>query len=104
MDTPPLFDLAEPAASFTAEPMGRRSRKDPDPDRIRWGQYRPRDRVACDDCLADLVAAGGGPVARAARWRRQQHGQDQLLCGGHMELRRHQDGLDPLQDPTGRLR
>lgn len=98
VDTLPLFDLeTAPRATPAAEPTGRRSSpKPPDPDRITWGKYRPLNRVACDDCLADLVAAGGGPVARAARYRRRQHGADRLVCTAHMLLRREADGLDPL--------
>lgn len=104
MDTP-LFDLDQPTAAPAGEPTGKRSnRKKPELDRIRWGKYRPQRRVPCDDCLADLIAAGGGPVARDARWRRTHRGTDRLLCGGHMELRRHQDGLDPLDDANGSLR
>lgn len=105
MDTLPMFDTPTvPPVKSAGEPTGRRSTPTkPDPARIRWTKYRPKQRVACDDCLADLLEAGGGPVARAARFRRQQHGADRLLCGAHMELRRELDGFDPLDDANGRL-
>lgn len=96
----PLFDLPEQAA-FTGEPTGRRpSRSSGKP---RWSKYRPKQRVACDDCLADLVAAGGGPVARAARFRRVHQGVDRLLCSAHMTLARQLEGLDPMDDANGAL-
>lgn len=85
------------------EPTGRRSTPRRKTTAPQWSKYRPRQRVACDVCLRDLVAAGGGLVARAARWRRAQGGADRLLCTAHMELARHADGLAPLDDNDGRL-
>lgn len=106
MDTlPPMFDEPHPPPLVPAgEPTGyRHTRKPPDPDAIRWSKYRPKERVPCDHCLRDLLAPERGPVARAARWRRKHRDNDLLLCGAHMELQRHADGLDPLDDANGRL-
>jgi hypothetical protein len=59
--TIPMFEDLEPSPKHVAEPTGRRNTpKRPDPTKITWSTYRPKTRVACDDCLADLVAAGGG--------------------------------------------
>ena len=74
----------------------------PPPRRIsekpKWSQYRPKGRVSCDDCLRDLVEAGGGYLSRAAKWRRVQGESDLLLCTAHAQLRRVEDGLDKLKD------
>jgi hypothetical protein len=67
----------------------------------KWGKYRPAKAVKCDDCLAVLAEADGvGPACRIARWKRTHGGADRILCGGHMAQRRHDDGLEPLKDPT----
>jgi hypothetical protein len=103
--TIPMFEDLEPPNRHIAEPTGRRNTpSQPDPNRITWSTYRPKIRVACDEGLQDLVAAGGGPVARAARYRRTQHGQDLLLCTTHAQLRRDTDGLPALDDTASRLR
>lgn len=103
--TLPMFDLPQAAAPAVGEPTGRRSTKKPKPDAITWTAYRPRTRVPCDNCLADLVDAGGvDPLARAARYRRVQGRKDMLLCTRHMELQREADGFEPLPDADGRLR
>lgn len=106
MTTLPMFDLPQAAAPAVGEPTGRRgAKKKAKPDAITWTAYRPKTRVACDDCLADLVAAEGrGPLARAARYRRQQGDGDRLVCTNHMVLRRQLDGLDPISDADGKLR
>jgi hypothetical protein len=93
----PLFEL-EPPTRRAAEPTGRRSTtKRPDSDQIRWTSYTPKKRIPCDDCIQDLIAAGGGPPARDARYRRVQHGYDRVLCTAHMQLRRELDGLPALK-------
>lgn len=104
MHSIPLFDLPEPEVAFTGEPTGRRGSTKSKPTTPQWTKYRPKQRVACDDCLADLVAAGGGPVARAARFRRIHQGVDRLLCSAHMTLARQLEGLDPMDDADGALR
>lgn len=103
--TLPMFDLPQAAAPAIGEPTGRRAARKPKPNAIRWSKYRPKERVPCDNCLADLVDAGGvGPLARAARYRRQQGTADQLLCTKHMEIQRQADGFEPLSDADGTLR
>ena len=65
----------------------------------RWTSYKPARRVACEDCMADLVASGGsGPLSRAARWRRQHDGDDRVMCTEHANLRRRLDKLELLVD------
>jgi hypothetical protein len=86
---PPLFDGFE----SKPKPVVRRVPRKP-----RWSAYRPKNRVSCDDCLSDLVEAGGGPLSRAARWRRVQGESDLLICSAHAQLRRDADGLAPLKD------
>lgn len=103
--TMPMFDLPQAAAPAVGEPTGRRTAKKPKPNAIEWSGYRPKARVPCDSCLADLVDAGGvGPLARAARYRRKQGSKDLLLCTRHMELQREVDGFEPLSDANGQLR
>lgn len=90
--TDALFDVG------TAQ-VPRARRTPPGTGRVTWGKYRPKEPVKCDDCMSILAAASGkAPVARTARWRRRQGDADRLLCGGHMEQRRHEEGLTPLKD------
>jgi hypothetical protein len=64
----------------------------------RWSQYRPKYPVKCDDCMLLLVQTQGqAPASRAAKFRRQQGGNDLLLCYGHAQARRDEDGLAPVE-------
>jgi hypothetical protein len=103
--TMPMFDLPDVPAPAVGEPTGRRAARKPKPDAIRWSKYRPKERVPCDNCLADLVDAEGvDPLARPARYRRQQGNRDALLCTKHMEVQREADGFNPMSDADGQLR
>lgn len=60
-----------------------------------YNKYRPKTRVACDECIAVLHEARGvGPAPMAARVSRRGVGKPLRLCGPHAELWRK------LDDPT----
>lgn len=69
----------------------------PTDGRPRWSKYRPKHPQKCDDCmLVLLLAKGNAPASRRAKFRRQQGGSDLLLCYGHAQARREEDGLPGL--------
>lgn len=47
--------------------------------------------------LVLALANGDGPVSRLAQFRRVQSGADLLLCAAHAQVRRDEDGLEPLK-------
>lgn len=68
----------------------------------KWTRYRPIHPVKCDDCMLVLVIARGeAPASRQARWRRKAEGSDLLLCQGHADLRREEDGMPALKGYSG---
>jgi hypothetical protein len=91
----PLFDMA-PVARRASEPVKRSPRK-VDPNKIWWSNYRPVNRLPCDECLQRLVLAGKGPVARDARYKRIHQAADLLLCTAHAQAQRKLDKLPPLK-------
>ncbi len=65
----------------------------------KWSKYRPVNPVKCDDCMLILaLAKGEAPASRQARWKRKTEDADLLLCYGHADIRRAEDGLKPLGD------
>lgn len=64
----------------------------------RWSKYRPVNPVKCDDCMLLLaLTKGKAPRARSARWRRKCGDVDLLLCQGHADQRREEDGMPGLK-------
>lgn len=58
-----------------------------------YAQYRPKVRVACDECIAVLHEAKGvGPVPLGARVTRRGGDRALRLCRPHAELWRAVDG------------
>ena len=67
--------------------------------KVSWTKYRPKYPMKCDDCMLVLaLARGDAPASRQARWKRKQGSTDRLLCYGHAQERRVNDGLAPLDD------
>lgn len=63
-----------------------------------WSKYRPLNAVKCDDCMLALYQAKGeAPASKPARWKRKQGASFLLLCYGHADLWREEDGLTPLK-------
>lgn len=86
-----LFVVSQPPVTKVTRKQGR--------SRPKWTKYRPINPLKCDDCMLVLaLAKGNGPATRQARWKRVQDGKDQLLCYGHADARREEDGLEPLKD------
>lgn len=59
-----------------------------------YARYRPKGRVACDECIAILHEARGvGPAPMGARMTRRGGDHTLRLCGPHAELWRDVDGV-----------
>jgi hypothetical protein len=43
------------------------------------------------------LAKGNGPASKPARWKRTRGGDYLLLCYGHAEVRREEDGMKSLK-------
>lgn len=64
----------------------------------KWTKYRPVRPLKCDDCMLILaLAKGEAPPSRQARWRRKTTDTDLILCQGHADLRREEDGMPELK-------
>lgn len=88
---PTLFVVANPLVQKVA-------RKDTGTGKPKWTRYNPINPVKCDDCMLLLaVAKGNAPASRQARWRRKAGDSDLLLCQGHADLRREEDGMPELK-------
>ena len=82
----PLFEEPAPPPR-AARPARRRTRK----NGVRWSRYRG-ERVPCEDCFAELVAAGGdGPALPPGVWRRVTEDSVRLLCVGHKRAQQLRD-------------
>jgi hypothetical protein len=89
-DQPELFPVTEPPVKTPKRP--------PANGAARWSKYRPKYPVKCDDCMLLLAQQRGqAPASRQAKFRRQQGGADLLLCYGHAQARRDEDGLTPIE-------
>lgn len=56
--------------------------------RPKWTRIKPRNRIACDECVIVLHENhGAGPYPRAARWSRRVDGQKDgmRLCNEHAD-------------------
>lgn len=87
----PMFEVDVPTVDTPPRSKGGSARP-------RWSRYKTRSPVKCDDCMLVLaLAKGDGPVSRLAQFRRAQGGTDLLLCAAHAQVRRDEDGLEPLK-------
>lgn len=90
-EQPSLFPVAD-------TPVRRAPRAAPANARPVWSKYRPVHPVKCDDCMTVLaLAKGNAPASRQARFRRKAGATDLLLCYGHAQQRRDDDGLGPIE-------
>lgn len=86
-----LFEVVSPLVQKV-------TRKERGEGKAKYTRYRPINPVKCDDCMLVLaLAKGQAPASRQARWRRKAGEVDLLLCQGHADLRREEDGLPALK-------
>lgn len=88
---PILFEVPSPIVQKVA-------RKVIGSGKPKWTKYRPINPVKCDDCMLLLaVSKGNAPASRQARWKRKTTDSEYLLCQGHADLRREEDGMPELK-------
>lgn len=97
-----MVDDTQPTLFSVPAPIMRKVERKDLGGTAKYTKYRPKNPVKCDDCMLLLfIAKGEGPASRQARWRRVSSTSDLLLCQGHADLRREEDGLPALKGYSG---
>lgn len=78
-----LFHLPEPG----------RSQKPLKTPHARYTRFKPKVRILCDDCIADIHQRGVAvaPLPQPVRWRRTDAAGITHLCQRHKDIRTEQE-------------
>lgn len=82
--TEPLFPMEEPPRKPVAET---------DNGKVKWRKYHSAKRVACNDCVAEIIAGARTFAPYDAAYRRTEGSTELMLCRSHAQHRRDREAV-----------